>query len=392
VAAPFDPASGLAGLLAPFDRNLFLTKHWDAAPLQVTGGGHDFTNLISIARMDALIAEQVFNADQLSMARSEPRLSPEAYLAESGLADPGLVARRYQEGATLILPQLHRRERALADLCRSLEVELGHPVQTNIYLTPPTAQGFQTHYDTHDVFILQVEGAKRWRLYDAPAGAVYRGEGFEPGAVTAGDISAEFVLQPGDVAYVPRGLMHDAVNEGENEASLHVTVGVLARTWADFVLEAVGEAALKTPTLRTLLPAHVSSAEPDLETIRSVFDAALQSVREHADLEAVAGLFADRFVTGRTPDTAGAIVSAAHANQMKIRRRPLVPLHLAEDGNHVALVAPGGPVSFDPPAEPALERLIAGETISAIDFAELGEVRAADAIARLIAFGAAVEA
>lgn len=392
MAGVFDPASGLAELLAPFDRDTFLTKHWDAAPLHIAGGGHDFTSLISTARLDALIAEQVFNADQLSMARSEPRLSAEAYLTEAGLADPGLVARRYQEGATLILPQLHRRERALAELCRGLEAELGHPVQTNIYLTPPTAQGFQTHYDTHDVFILQVEGAKRWRLYDAPAGAVFRGEGFEPGAVKAGNISAEFVLKPGDIAYVPRGLMHDAVNEGSDQASLHITVGVLARTWADFLLEAVSEAALKTPSLRAVLPAHVSSADPDLDAIRAVFDAAIQSVRDHTDLEAVAGLFADRFVTGRTSNTEGALLSAAQAGDLTIRRRPLTPMHLAEDGDHVAIVAPGGPVSFDPPAEPALERLIAGETVSAEDFAELGEERAREAVARLIAFGIAVPA
>lgn len=390
MAAPFDPASGLAGLLAPFDHDTFLARHWDAEPLHVAGGGQDFTGLISTARIDALVAEQVFTGDQLSMARSEPRLSADAYLTESGLADPGLVARRYQEGATLILPQLHRRERPLADLCRALEAELGHPVQTNIYLTPPTAQGFQTHYDTHDVFILQVEGAKRWRLYDAPAGAVFRGESFEPGSVEAGEITAEFVLQPGEVAYVPRGLMHDAVNEGADEASLHITVGVLARTWADFVLEAVSEAALKTPSLRAVLPAHVSSSEPDLDAIRAVFDAAIQSVRDHADLDAVAGLFADRFVTGRTPDTAGAILSAAKAAGLTVRRRPLTPLHLAEDGDHVAIVAPGGPVSFDAPAEATLERLLAGEAVSAADFADLGEERAREAIERLIAFGIAV--
>lgn len=388
--SPFEPAAGLAGLLAPFDLGAFLERHWDAAPLRVAGGGRDFSGLISTRRIDALVAEQVFSSEELSMARSEPRLSADAYLAENGLADPGLVARRYQEGATLILPQLHRRERPLADLCRALENELGHPVQTNIYLTPPTAQGFQTHYDTHDVFILQVEGAKRWRLYDAPAGAVFRGERFEPGAVKAGEISDEFVLQPGDMAYVPRGLMHDAINEGEEDASLHITVGVLARTWADFLLEAVSEAALKTPSLRSVLPAHVSSAEPDLGAIAHAFNAALESVRREADLEAVAGLFADRFVTSRRPDTAGAILSASMAETQTVRRRPLTPMHLTEDGGHVAVVAPGGPVSFDAPAEAALERLLAGEPVDASDFAELGEDRAREAIARLIAFGLAV--
>lgn len=389
MAGAFDPGGGLRGLLAPIETDTFLSRHWDAEPLHVQNNPQDFTGLISTARMDALIAEQVFTGDQLSMARSDPRIDPEAYLNEAGLADPGLVARSYQEGATLILPQLHRRERALADLCRALELDLGHPVQTNIYLTPPTAQGFQTHYDTHDVFILQVEGAKRWRLYDAPAGGVYRGEGFEPGAVNAGAITAELVLNPGEVLYVPRGLMHDAVNEGDAEPSLHITAGVLARTWADFLLEAVSEAALKTPELRRILPAHVSSADPDLDALRAAVNAGLDSVRDSVDLEAVASLFADRFVTGRTPDTAGALLNVANAGGRSIRRRALAPLHLAEDGDHVAIVAPGGPVSFDRPAEPGLEKLLAGDVVSAADFSQLGDDRARDAIARLVAFGIA---
>ena len=38
----------------------------------------------------------------------------------------------------------------------------------NVYLTPPSSQGFTAHYDAHDVFILQIAGSKHWRLYDAP--------------------------------------------------------------------------------------------------------------------------------------------------------------------------------------------------------------------------------
>lgn len=42
---------------------------------------------------------------------------------------------------------------------------------------------------------------------------------------------------------------------------------------------------------------------------------------------------------------------------------------------------------IDLAAGPALERFVAGETVSAADFALLGEDKARDAIARLLAFG-----
>jgi ribosomal protein L16 Arg81 hydroxylase len=382
----FDPASGLSGLLAPLNAADFFAQHWEQKPLHAHAK-RDFTGLISTARMDALLADQVFDADSLSMARAEPRVGPEAYLGENGLVDRGLAARAYQEGATLIMPQLHRRERALAQLCRALEAEFSHAVQTNIYLTPPNAQGFQTHYDTHDVLVLQVEGTKRWRLYDTPVGAPFRGEQFTPDAVAAGHITAELVMEPGDVLYVPRGLMHDAVNADTDGPSLHITTGILVRTWADFLLEAVSEVALKSPALRAALPPGFAAMDAD--ALKPQFEAALQAVNDDADVEAVLTLFADRFTTTRQADTAGAIMLGQPSERLRIRRRALIPLHLAEDGDHIALVAPGGPVSFDTPAEDALKRLIAGETLSAEDFAAMGEDKSHDAIARLIAFGAA---
>ncbi len=55
------------------------------------------------------------------------------------------------------------------------------------------------------MLVLQVEGSKRWRLYDAPVGVPYRGERFTPGRFAQTEPRAELVLNPGDVLYVPRG-------------------------------------------------------------------------------------------------------------------------------------------------------------------------------------------
>ena len=38
-------------------------------------------------------------------------------------------------------------------------------MQINAYITPPENQGFAAHYDTHDVFVLQVAGSKRWTIH-----------------------------------------------------------------------------------------------------------------------------------------------------------------------------------------------------------------------------------
>jgi hypothetical protein len=378
---------GLADLIAPHDAAAFLTDTYEQRALHVRARDPDrFRALISTAEIDRRLACEVFREGEASMARAEPKLAESAYINRNGVLDRGQAARLFQQGATLILPQLHTRVRGLADLCRALEADLSAHVQTNIYLTPPNAQGFQTHYDNHCVLVLQVEGEKRWRLYDSPVGAPYRGERFTPGQYAPGEPSQELVLKPGDVLYVPRGLMHDAVNEGSDAPSLHITTGVITRTWADFLLEAVSEAALRLPDLRRSLPPGLHrGADPKAFHIR--FSKALRQVEAEADIASVIALFADEFVTSRTPDTSGALLHGPITDTMQIRRRALTALHLAEDDGHIAVTGPGGPVMIDLAAGPALERFEAGETLTAADFATLGEDKARDAIARLLAFG-----
>lgn len=381
----------LAKLIAPVTPADFFERHYEQTSLRVPGKGRDFTNLISIAKIDELIARQPFYDGEINLARSEPKVGPGDFLRENE-ADRGSVARLFQEGATIILPQLHRRVRALAQYCRGLEAAFSAHVQTNIYLTPGSAQGFQTHYDNHDVLVLQVEGTKRWRLYDSPAGVPFRGERFTPGQFAPGEPTEDFVLEPGDVLYVPRGLMHDAISE-PGAPSLHITTGIITKTWADFLLEAVSEAALKTPELRRSLPPGFHRDDFDRSVFTRRFREAMQAARENADIEAVTDLFVDTFLRTRQADQAGAIAGGPAGPGTRIKVRPLVQLRLAEaDETHIALVAPGGELMIDKPAEPGIEALLAGRTLTAADFAPLEEARAIDLVSRLMAFGVAERA
>ena len=46
--------------------------------------------------------------------------------------------------------------------------------------------------------------------------------------------------------------MHDAISVGE-KASLHITVGLIVKKWADLMLEALSEVAIKNPKFRRSL-------------------------------------------------------------------------------------------------------------------------------------------
>ena len=166
----------------------------------------------------------------------------------SGTARTERIAAEFENGATIVLQALHLNHPPLAAFCRHLERELGHPAQANAYYTPPTAQGFKVHHDTHDVFCLQVEGEKRWLVYPPVVPLPLKNQKYTAELGEPGDPVLDVTMRAGDTLYLPRGWLHQAMTS--DTASLHLTVGVNVATWADAVRAALDEAAREEVDLR----------------------------------------------------------------------------------------------------------------------------------------------
>lgn len=52
-----------------------------------------------------------------------------------------------------------------------LAAQFGARSFANVYCSFRGVQAFQTHFDLHDVFAVQAEGEKTWRIYEARADA-----------------------------------------------------------------------------------------------------------------------------------------------------------------------------------------------------------------------------
>jgi ribosomal protein L16 Arg81 hydroxylase len=121
----------------------------------------------------------------------------------------------------------------------------------NAYLIPPGQKGLATHYDTHDVFVLQIAGTKHWRLFEETVHLPLEGQRMRPRTEPQTD-PTEFDLLAGDPLYLPRGFAHDAV--AVDSMSLHLTVGVRPIIWAFVILTAVEAAIEQEPRFRESLP------------------------------------------------------------------------------------------------------------------------------------------
>lgn len=150
----------------------------------------------------------------------------------TGTVDVERVMAEFEDGATIVLQGLHLNWEPLAEFCRGLEAELGHPAQANAYFTPRSAQGLPVHHDTHDVFSLQVAGEKRWLVYQPAWELPLKNQRYKEEAMGApGEPVHDVTLRPGDTLYLPRGWLHEA-KTSETDA-LHITVGVNVYTWLD---------------------------------------------------------------------------------------------------------------------------------------------------------------
>ncbi len=347
-----------------------------------------FRDLLSLARIDEIIASVDLQVGSLDMARSEPPIARDDYTFSSGFVDRGAVVYEFQKGATIILPHLHQQDAVLADFCRAMESVFCTHLQTNIYLTPPGAQGFNIHYDDHDVFVVQVSGRKDWRFYETPIQNPYRGERFQSDVHKAGDPTAEFTMNAGDCIYIPRGLMHDARTSG-TEPSLHITVGLIVKTWADLMLEAVSEVALRNPEFRHSLPPGFARDDYDKEKARAVFRDLVAKFVKDADFGEAFELFVENFIRSRSTNTRGGVAIASNpvGPQDRFRLRPNTPFRLRANDEAAIVIAPGGEISVDVKAVKGMEAALSGNAFGIEVFGDLAPAKAQEALKKIIAFG-----
>jgi hypothetical protein len=218
-----------------------------------------FSKLLTIRDLDSYLAGEGARVPRISLADSSRQggasvPEDEYTLNEDGQIDLPRLLALYDRGATLVLSQLHEAHLPLAQFCRGLERIFLHSVQCNTYLTPPGAQGFRVHYDTHDVLILQVQGEKLWRYWSTPPVpfANNRTPWESIDCKPQGEPLTQ-MMRPGDVLYVPRGILHDAAAQGA-QSSMHLTIGLLDVSWGDALRAALDIVETQDPSLRHSFP------------------------------------------------------------------------------------------------------------------------------------------
>lgn len=362
-------------------------------------------------RLEPAAARGYFGWDRLNQALAEHRLGPPRLrleragrdvTREAGKArrtgrgeslhdlDVAELTAALRGGATLILDAAHEMSPALQRLCAGLAAEFACAVQANLYACWGAVQGFDVHWDDHDVFVLQVEGRKTWRLYGATRPAPTRRD-FHAEHPKPAEPREEIVLEPGDLLYLPRGHWHAAVGRGE--PTLHLTIGLTRKTGADF-LHWLADRSLSDAAVRTDLP-----LEQDDTALAARLGSLLQSLGE-ADPAELAQAYRRHVEAGQTqrPKLSFPFIGQSDepldADMRLVLADGAASLRPAERTGYVVLRWRGVDFTLAGELEPALRRLVRRQAATVAEIRTLvGERERAladDLVRELLARGALV--
>lgn len=349
-------AWSLETLIDPIGADEFFDRYFESERLLVRRNRPDYFNdLLTYDDVDRILTTQESKRGEVSVTNKENKISASDYLFGDNTVKTDQIYKLHEAGATIILNHLHRRHQPLAELTAALELEFSAGFQTNIYITPPGSQGFNPHFDTHDVFVLQLAGSKRWQLYGTPIELTLKGHGDLARQREPGEMSEEFDLRAGDTLYIPRGLVHEAIST--DETSMHITVGVMAWTWFDFLLEAVECLAAEDKDVRAALPRGLARADGDADAFRQTF-AKLAGRIADIDPDEVRLRFADRFIDRRRPFLRNQMQALTDVKKLTLDSvagcRPFLAYRIEEDGETVRLRFHRNEITLPAYAAPAL--------------------------------------
>ncbi len=168
---------------------------------------------------------------------------------------------------TLLLQEMNKHLAEAAELVTRFEFIPSWRIDDVMISLSPPQGSVGPHVDTYDVFLLQAEGRKRWRIANGAHGKDALLDDVELRILRDFSPDQEWILGPGDMLYLPPGIAHHgtALDNGQTWS-----VGFRAPSQTD-MLSAMVEQAMQTldPEARyrdpgLVPPQHPAEITPDV--------------------------------------------------------------------------------------------------------------------------------
>lgn len=349
-------------IIYPTSLKNFTTNYYEEKPLFVPGGIKDILNPFKKNDLEQLLW---LNEQKLRkivrVNKSGSYVQPPHHA--SGKDIFRWCVDQYSTGNTLIVNGIDHLSIDIARVTREMEAITHCKIAANAFMTPNGSKGFLPHFDTHDVFVFQLEGEKIWDLYDKRINYPVDRQIHMIDQKTLGEPSVSYRLKAGDLLYVPRGMVHGPHTLKEYD-SLHITMGFRPIRWKDYLISMVDIISEDHPALRK------TAVFADTFLPEAALNLAIHELQENLSSKKYKAVALDRlqekFVSQLRP-LPGKHIEMASAkyvideSTLLLRRKEAI-CHVAENSETVSIQFPGIGISSDDDLHPGSVQapLIAG--------------------------------
>jgi hypothetical protein len=260
----YNPQASFRNILSPIKLDDFFARDYEKNALHIPGPIDKFKGLFDWSDLNRCLEfSQTWDSHNVKMILDGEPIPPIKYCPE-GILDRSLVADFLDQGATLVLVGFETLSDGTSSLSKSIQAATGGLVCGNLYFSQKGHAGFKPHFDTQEVFVIQIAGEKTWKIYESQFEHPMLIPGFHQMSFSRefhdqnmGAIETEVTLTPGDVIYLPRGKYHAAV--ATSNTSLHLSFGAELPRGFDY-LQSIVETIPNDPLFREAIP-HYDDVE-----------------------------------------------------------------------------------------------------------------------------------
>ncbi len=226
-------------IFADFDIDLFLRDYWQKQPLLIRNPWRRWRNPLEADELAGLACEEGVESRLILRQGTELRMDsgplPETRFAELG-GDPW----------TLLVQAVDHHAPDVAALIEPFRFVPDWRIDDVMVSYATDGGGVGPHYDQYDVFLVQGLGRRRWRvgpICDADTPLLPHED---LRLIADFEATGDWVLEPGDILYVPPRFAHDGLAVGDDCMTYSIgfrapSRAELVESWSEHQVDAMSE-------------------------------------------------------------------------------------------------------------------------------------------------------
>ncbi len=247
--------------LANFDIDVFLRDFWQKKPLLIRNPWTSWTNPLEPDELAGLACEDGIEARLI-------RNTGTAWQAELGPFMESRFDQLDNDPWTLLVQAVDHQVPDVAALIDPFRFIPNWRIDDVMVSYATDGGGVGPHFDRYDVFLIQGLGKRRWQVGAACDATSELVPHDDLCLLAEFEVSVEWILEPGDILYLPPGIAHNGVAIGDDCMTYSIGFRAPSRTeliahWCDHLLaEAREDDRYSDPDLRTPVnPGEISEQE-----------------------------------------------------------------------------------------------------------------------------------